>query len=157
MPLLALSADQAPPIDSPTLEHVMTVRANIDALVSMGKTPTGERRVVPITGGTFEGAGLKGTIMPGGEDWQLVRGDGVTELDARYWLLTDDGVIVRVSNQVLAVPPQGEGKRYARSSVRFEAPLGKYEWLNKAVFVGTITADPTQRPPVVVLRFFRVN
>jgi hypothetical protein len=72
-------------------------------------------------------------------------------------LLTDDGVIVRVSNQVVAVPPQGEGKRYARSSVRFEAPLGKYEWLNKAVFVGTITADPTQRPPVVVLRFFRVN
>ena len=128
-------------------------------MVSMGKTPEGERRVVPITGGTFEGPGLKGTIMPGGEDWQLVREDGVMQLDARYWLRTEDGAIIRVHNQVLVGPPpqgQAAGQRYRRSSVRFEAPIGKYDWLNQAVFVGTITPDTTQRPPIVVLRFFKV-
>ena len=103
---------------------------------------------------------MKGTIMPGGEDWQAVREDGVTEFDARYWLRTDDGAIIKVHNRVLLNPPaQGEqdAKTYLRSSVQFEAPVGKYDWLNKAVFVGTLVADTTQRPPVVTLRFFRVN
>jgi hypothetical protein len=89
-----------------------------------------------------------------------VRDDGVTELDARYWLRTDDGVVIRVHNQVVLNPPaQGvEGaKQYLRSSVRFEAPIGKYDWLNKAVFVGTLVADTTQRPPIVTLRFFKVR
>jgi hypothetical protein len=155
----ALSAEQDT-IETPMLEHVLTVRATIEATVEMGKTPQGVRRVVPITGGTFEGPSIKGVIMPGGEDWQLVREDGVLELDARYWLRTEDGALIRVHNQVLSVPPaQGAAPttRYARSSVRFEAPVGKYEWLNKAVFVGTITPDLRQRPPVIVLRFFKVN
>jgi hypothetical protein len=156
---MALSAEQDT-IETPTLEHVLTVRANIDATVEMGKTPQGVRRVVPITGGTFEGSGMKGVIMPGGEDWQLVREDGVLELDARYWLRTDDGAVIRVHNQVLSVPPaQGAAAatRYTRSSIRFEAPIGKYDWLNKAIFVGTLTADIKQRPPVITLRFFKVN
>jgi hypothetical protein len=160
VPMIASAADGQTPFETPALEHVMTVRATIDAPITMGKTPRGQRRVIPIAGGTFEGAGLKGTIMPGGEDWQALREDGVTELDAQYWLRTDDGVIIRVRNQVLLNPPaQGvaDAKQYTRSAVKFEAPLGKYDWLNKAVFVGTLAVDTTQRPPVVTLRFFKVN
>ncbi len=144
---------------TPTVEHVLTVTAHIDAPLAMGKTPQGERRVIPISGGTFEGRDMKGTILPGGEDWQLVRDDDVTELDARYWLRTDDGVVIRVNNQVVIHAPEGTpaDKRYARSIVKFEAPLGKYDWLNKAVFVGTLTPDLAQRPPAVILRFFKVN
>jgi hypothetical protein len=144
---------------TPSVEHVLTVNANIDSPLTMGKTPQGQRRVITISGGTFEGRDLKGTIMPGGEDWQLVREDGVTELDARYWLRTDDGVIIRVHNQVLVYAPEGAAPsdRYARSSVKFEAPVGKYDWLNKAIFVGTLEADTKARPPTVTLRFFRVN
>lgn len=153
-------AQQTQTFEIPSVEHVMTVRATIDAPVVMGKTPFGQRRVIAITGGTFDGPNLKGTIMPGGEDWQLVRDDGVTELDARYALRTDDGTIIRVHNQVLLNPPP-EGvagaKQYVRSSVRFEAPVGQYDWLNKAVFVGTLAANVTQRPPIVTLRFFKVN
>ena len=152
--------EQDETFEVPGLQHVMTVRATIDAPIVMGKTPLGQRRVIDISGGTFEGPNLKGTIMPGGEDWQLVREDGVTELDARYALRTDDGTIIRVHNQVLLNPP-AEGlagaKQYLRSTVRFEAPVGKYDWLNKAVFVGTLAADVTQRPPVVTLRFFKVT
>jgi Protein of unknown function (DUF3237) len=156
----ASAADATASFETPTVEHVMTVKATIDAPIEMGKTPQGQRRVIVISGGTFEGPGIKGTIMPGGEDWQLVREDGVTQLEARYWLRTDDGAVIRVLNQVLTTPPaQGvaDAKRYVRSSVQFEAPTGKYDWLNKAVFVGTLVADATQRPPVVTLRFFKVN
>jgi len=148
-------------VEMPTLEHVMTVRATIEASIEMGKTPGGQRRVIPIAGGAFEGAGLKGVVMPGGEDWQLVRDDGVTMLDANYWLRTEDGTIIRVHNAVLTSqqPASGGGKptNYARSTVRFEAPLGKYDWLNKAIFVGTLKPDFTQRPPLITLQFFKVN
>ena len=149
-------------IETPSLEWVMTVRATIDAAIEMGKTPSGHRRVIPISGGSFEGPALKGVVMPGGEDWQLVREDGTTLLDARYALRTEDGMIIRVHNAVLVnqPPAQGETKappRYTRSSVRFEAPIGKYDWLNKAIFVGTLHADFKQRPPVVTLQFFKVN
>jgi hypothetical protein len=46
--------------------------------------------------------------------------------------------------------------RAVRSSVQFEAPLGKYDWLNKSVFVGTLVLDRMRQPAVVTLRFFRV-
>jgi hypothetical protein len=51
-----------------------------------------QRRYVPLTGGTFEGReGLRGTVLPGGADWQRVCPDGSLELDAHYALRTDDG------------------------------------------------------------------
>lgn len=147
--------------ETPTLEHVLTVRADIDAPIVMGKTPQGQRRVIPIAGGTFEGPSMRGTIMPGGEDWQAVREDGVTLLDARYALRTDDGTIIRVHNRVLIDPPAQDAasgtRPYVRSSVEFEAPAGKYDWLNKGIFVGTLTADTTRKPPLVTLRFFKVR
>jgi Protein of unknown function (DUF3237) len=142
---------------APTFEYVMTVVAKIDAPIAMGKTPQGDRRVVPISGGDFDGPNLKGAIMPGGEDWQLVRPDGVTELDARYWLKTDDGVIIRVRNRALAVPaPAGSGDRSAvRCAPEFDAPIGKYDWLNKGIFVGTLTVNTP--PTGVTLRFYKVQ
>ena len=48
-------------------------------------------------GGTFEGRdGLRGTIAPGGVDWQLARADGMVEIDAHYLLVTDDGEPIEV-------------------------------------------------------------
>jgi hypothetical protein len=156
-----LAADNPSAADSPSLEWVMTVKAAIEPAVEMGKTPEGQRRVIPIASGTFEGPGMKGIVMPGGEDWQLVREDGTMFLDARYWLRTDDGAIIRVNNAVTisaqAASGQKPAARYSRSAVKFEAPIGKYDWLNKAVFVGTIKADTTQRPAVVTLQFYKVN
>src|SRR5712671_3221148 len=130
------------------LELALTVIAKIDAPLSMGKTPQGERRVIPISGGEFSGPGLKGSIMPGGEDWQLVRPDGVTELDARYWLRTEDAVIIRVRNRALAEPPATPSeKRTVRCAPEFDAPIGKYDWLNKTIFVGTLSVNS---PPTSV-------
>jgi Protein of unknown function (DUF3237) len=54
-----------------------------------------QRRYVPLTGGTFEGNGLRGIVLPG-TDWQRVRPDGSLELDAHYALRTDDGLGIEV-------------------------------------------------------------
>jgi len=68
-----------------------------------------------------------------GEDWQLTRPDGATELNATYLLKTDDGVVIRINNQVLM------GSGAARSVIDFEAPLNSpYAYLNKSIFLGTL-------------------
>jgi hypothetical protein len=52
--------------------------------LNFSKSKYGERRVIPITGGSFEGPNIKGAVLPGVADWQLVRPDGDLELYARY-------------------------------------------------------------------------
>lgn len=139
----------------PGFEFAMAVTAEIDPVIQMGKTPQGERRVITISGGKFEGPRIKGIVMPGGEDWQLTRADGVTELEARYWLKTDDGAIIRVLNRCM-IAPRTDGPPYIRTAPQFEAPIGTHDWLNKAMFVGTLTAEGPQ-PKAVILRFYKVT
>jgi hypothetical protein len=154
----AASGQSAAAQGGPGLEHVLTVRANIDPVIAMGKTPLGDRRVITISGGTFEGPKMRGVIMPGGEDWQVSRPDGVTELDAQYWIRTHDGVVIRVHNRALIAPIEGsKDERYFRCAPRFEAPLGAYDWLNKAIFVGTAGVDHPTQPKVVTLQFYKVT
>ena len=64
-------------------EFVMQLKVTLDAPYVVGETPHGKRTVIPITGGTFEGPLLKGTILSGGADWQLAKGSR-TELEAIY-------------------------------------------------------------------------
>lgn len=75
----------------PGLELVMTLRVEIAAALDVGEVGTGMRRVIPITGGMFEGPAIRGTVISGGADWNLTRPDGVAEIWARYTLRTDDG------------------------------------------------------------------
>ncbi len=130
--------------------------------ISIDKSKYGGRNIVWITGGTFKGPNMEGTVIPGGADWQLVRPDGVTELDARYTLKTNDGVIVYVNNRVLSRPdpaskdPASPGQ-YRRCVLSFEAPLGsKYEWLNKFVFLGTLTSATTDTEAAVIIRVWKL-
>jgi hypothetical protein len=95
---------------------------------------------------------MKGVILPGGADRQLVRPDGIKELDALYEMQTDDGVILTVHNQVIIDMPQTE-QRYARSVVRFRAPSGRYEWLNRRVFVGSLESLKPARNAVKICVF----
>ena len=63
---------------APRLEFLLALGADVGEVVSMGPGPLGERRVVSITGGSFEGPELRGEILPG----QVVRvstdGDNMT-------------------------------------------------------------------------------
>src|SRR5262245_56603118 len=83
----------------PSLVFAFEIRAQVAPPIEVGRTPTGTRRVVPIVGGSFEGAELNGRILPGGADWQLIHVDGFTELDSRYMLETDAGDVITVRNR----------------------------------------------------------
>lgn len=120
----------------------------------MGRGPLGERRIVPILGGSFEGPRLRGKVLPGGADRQLWRADGMRELDALYELETDDGVLLTVHNRVLIDAPEG-GPRYAHSHVSLSAPDGAHGWLNRVRCVGTLDSLSPGRAAVVV-RVFRL-
>lgn len=146
-------AQPSPGYEIPGLRLAFTAHVTISGLKVIGETPYGQGRIAPITGGTFEGPRLKGKVMPGGADWQTVRPDGVTELNAHYGLETEDGVIIQVNNHVIARPAIGEAPRLLRSTIRLDAPKGPHDWVNKAVFVGTLNAPGDTKAPVVIRCF----
>jgi Protein of unknown function (DUF3237) len=51
------------------LEPLMTLRADLEAPIVIGAGPPGMRTITNVTGGSFEGARLRGRILPGGGDW----------------------------------------------------------------------------------------
>jgi hypothetical protein len=130
-------------------EFLMNVAADVGELMTMGGGPLGERRVVAIEGGSFEGPQLRGTIVPGGADWQIVRADGVLDIDARYALRTDRGALIRVVSQgyrhgppkVIAALGRGEDmpreKYFFRTVMRFETGAPDLQWLNRSIAVAT--------------------
>lgn len=143
------------PMALPRTEFVYEAVCDLEPTLDLGQSPWGERRMVPIAGGTFEGPGLKGKVLPGGADRQLIRRDGARSLDAVYELQTHDGVIISVRNKVLVRPPKDGGARYAFSTLEIVAPEGRYGWLNDHVHVGTLDSLRPERAAVVI-RVFRL-
>ena len=138
----------------PELRHLCDIGVDVGPIRDLGPTPHGRRRIIDIRGGTVKGARLDATIVPGGADWQYVRGDGVLELEARYSIRTGDGVEIAVVNRGLrrAEPAvmerlsRGEAVDpalvYFRTVPVFEAPAGAYDWLNRSVFLATAQRHP---------------
>ena len=118
--------------------------------IEIGPTPDGIRRYIPITGGTFTGPRLRGTVLPGGADWQLQRSDGVLEVNALYSIKTDDGTVLTVQNTGVL----SDSGRYFRTVPSFKAPIGPHDWLNKNIFVGS--ALGAAHPGAVIIRVFQV-
>lgn len=137
--MLQVSAQSYPPKDTPQLEFALQLKVTLGQAFSIENTQHGRRTVIPITGGTFEGPGIKGTIINGGADYQLANAQGHTELEAIYCIKTDDGVYIHVRNRgIIAGGQDADGKPtfYFRAAPQFEAPAdSKYGWLNNALFV----------------------
>jgi hypothetical protein len=131
-------------------EFTFAATVTIGAAVEVGAAPTGERRYIPITGGSFAGPKIKGVVLPGGADWQLQRRDGVLEVHALYSIKAHDGAVIIVRNDGLLA----DGGKYFRTMPRFQAPAGPHDWLNKSIFVGSVVGAST--PGAVVVRMFRV-
>lgn len=144
-----------PDVIAPTTELALELNVSISPPVVVGDSAHGRRQFIPITGGRFSGAGgLKGEVMAGGADWQLRRPDGVTEVTAVYSIRTDDGTVIEVDNRGIIVPASENSPAYIRTTPRFHAPQGPYEWLNKTTFVGTITPSP--QGGAVIIRVFKI-
>jgi len=144
-------------MEQPALEFCFRISVDLTAgIQELGHTGKGIRKVVPITGGSFEGSHIKGNVVPGGYDWQLLRADEVVEIDARYMLQTDDGDLITLTNTGLRHgPPEvmqqlAEGEDvdasayYFRSIPIFETGNAKYAWLMRSVFIATGIRKPKQ-------------
>ncbi len=126
-------------------EPIFRIHADLAEILSLGATPYGERRIIQILGGTFEGPKLKGKLLPGGADWQIIRADGVADIQARYTLETDAGgrILVRSDGlrhgprEVLDAIARGEtvdpGRYYFRTVLRFETADPATAWLNRII------------------------
>ena len=136
-------------------EFVFEAQVACGEVVRIGVSAHGERRLIPITGGSFKGPRLAGSVLSGGGDWQLLRPDAVLEIEARYTIQTDDGALISVRNAGISVTAS-DAAPYVRTTPQFEAPAdGAYAWLNRSVFVGTVGVA-SRRPLIVLVRVFRV-
>jgi Protein of unknown function (DUF3237) len=127
---------------------LFVMRLDVKGPLVIGVTSNGFRRIGIVSGGSFEGELLSGEVLDGGSDWQVVRGDGSTILDVRLVLKTDDGILVTMSyrgirhgpSDVVEMIEKGEvvdpASYYFRVNPLFEAPEGKYDWINRVIAVG---------------------
>ncbi|HEV3330959.1 MAG TPA: DUF3237 domain-containing protein [Bryobacteraceae bacterium] len=149
---------------SPQLEFAFEAAVEVAPPLELGVTSVGNRRIIQILGGSFEGPGLKGRILQGGADWQILRTDGAAELDARYTLQTDQGALIYVVNRGLRHGPPEVLRRmaagetvdprsyYFRSAAFFETTAADLQWLTKTIIVGV---GERQRHKVLI-RFWKV-
>ena len=148
-----------------TLQPLLRIEVTLAAPQELGETPLGRRRIIGITGGSFRGERLSGRVLPGGADWQVIRADGVADLDARYTLETGDGALIYVRNRgyrhgpadVLQRLARGEAVEpslyYMRTTPLFETGDARYAWLNRMICVAT----GARRPAAVELEVFEVK
>jgi hypothetical protein len=141
------------------------MQISLAAPLDLGDTPAGRRRIIAVTGGSFTGERLRGRVLPGGADWQLIRADRVASLDARYTLETDDGALIYVENRgyrhgppevitrLAAGEPVDPTSYYMRTTPWFETSDSRYGWLNRIVCV----ASGARRAADVELQVFEVR
>lgn len=141
---------------TPRLVFVFEEYVALGPRVHPGETPFGDRNIVPITGGVFSGPKIRGKVMPGGWDWQLVTKTGCHSLDANYMIQTDDGAIINVINKGMLCTFPGAGTQLF-TTPSFEAPLGPYAWLNGGAYVGTLELAKLRGKPAVHIRIYRAK
>ena len=157
---VSLYAQSVRPQEAPQLEFALQLKVTLGETYSCGETQHGRRTVIPITGGTFEGPAIKGTIVNGGADYQLANSDiNRTELEAIYSIKTDDGVYIHVRNRGIiaqAKDDNGTPTFYFRAAPQFEAPAdSKYAWLNNSLFLCTPEFSPSFQG--IILNVWRVK
>ena len=127
--LLAVAFSSSAQTPEPELEFALELKVKLGQAYGVGETANGNRFIIPITGGTFEGPNIKGEVLPGGADYQM-QGKNHTDIEAIYCIRTDDGVNIHIRNKGIIAG------NYFYCSPKFEAPLNsKYSWLNDAIFV----------------------
>jgi|SRR5688572_3610060 hypothetical protein len=158
-------AASSTPTQPPKLSLAMTLTVQVGPPTELGEVPRGRRRIIPILGGTFEGPKIRGTVLPGGADWQIVRADGLAELDTRYMLQTDGGSLVYIQNagirhappdvtkKLLAGQPADPSQVYFKTVPTFETSAPELQWLTRSIFIGTGERRPTE----VLIRVWRVE
>lgn len=141
------------PPRAPVARLLWTATVDIGATTPLGEGPLGARFIVPILGGRFQGAAdfpaLTGSVLAGGADRQLLRADGIKELDALYEMRTDDGHVLTIRNRVI-IDADRQPDRYALSNLRVTAPQGPHAWLNRRIMAGTVAGATPDGKSVII-------
>jgi hypothetical protein len=149
----------------PVLTHIADINVLIADPITVGETHEGLRRVIPIVGGTVSGPRLSGVVLSAGADYQVIRPDGYTTLDARYAARLDDGAMIYIVNlgvrfgppEVMARIARGEivdpALVYFRTTPRFETAAPAYQWLTRPIFL----ASAARHPDRVEIKVFEVG
>lgn len=152
-------------IQTPGLVHVADLVVRIAAPIEIGLIAGNLRRMIPIAGGEVLGPRIRGKVLPGGADFQLMRVDGVTDLQARYVIEIEERQLIYVENSgVRHGPPELMEKLrrgetvdpaliYFRTTPRFETAAPGYEWLMRNLFL----CSGARFPDRVEMRFFQVT
>ena len=128
--------------NEPRFEFLFEMSGSLLPAQVVGQTPHGIRRIIVVKQGSFEGPRLKGQLLAGGGDWILARPDGVSELDVRVTLQTDDGALIYMTYRGYLVPRGTAGEHavsdadYFVTTPYFETSAPQYTWLQQVVTVG---------------------
>ena len=148
----------------PALVPMTQVVCQVETLVTLGPGPHGERRYVPLGGGTVRGPELNGSVVAGGIDWQVHRTDGVLDIAAHYVIRTDDGALVEVQShgmrhgpaavmaRLAAGEPVARDEYYFRTLVRMTTGASAWLHLNKMLVIAVGQREAAQ----VKLDFYRL-
>ena len=151
-------------IQTPGLVHVADLVVRIGEPIEIGFISGNLRRMIPIAGGEVLGPRIRGKVLAGGADFQVMRADGVSDLQARYVIETDERQLIYVENcGVRYGPPELMEKLrrgevvdpaliYFRTTPRFETAAPGYEWLMQNLFL----CSGARFPDRVEMRFFQV-
>jgi hypothetical protein len=135
-------------------KYVFSLAIKVGAPIVAGDLGYGTRRIVPILGGEVTGEGIKGTIFPCGADFQVIRPNGFTELEAKYAFQTDDGAVVYIENIGIRFGPKQALDRIARGEIvdpaliyfrsvpKFETGHENWRWLMENLFIGVGARHP---------------
>lgn len=135
-------------------KYVFTLAIKIGAPIVAGDLGHGIRRIIPILGGEVTGEGIHGTIYPVGADFQTIRPDGFTEVEAKYAFEMDDGAVIYIENVGVRFGPKEALDRiargeavdpaliYFRSVPKFETGTAQYRWLMQNLFIGVGARHP---------------
>lgn len=147
----------------PVLTFAFEARVDVAPAERIGHGEGEELEFTPITGGTVDGPRLTGTVVPGGGDWSIRRGDAIA-LDARYLIRAADGALIDIVNRgfyraapevdarLEAGEPVDPSEYYFRTSPVFRTDAPAHRWLAETVFVG-MARDEGGR---ICIRFYAV-
>ncbi|WP_432695018.1 DUF3237 domain-containing protein [Marinobacterium sp. YM272] len=148
----------------PELKHFAELKIQVDAPQEVGHAQHGQRRLIPILGGTAVGRDWSGRILPGGADFQLILTPRMAELDARYVIETDAGDTIYVQNHAIRVASPEATERlikgepvdpkeiYFRCCPTFETSSPALAWICERMFVGT----GIRKPDAVELQLYEL-
>ena len=153
------------------MKELFVIKVTVDTPIVVGQdNVSGRRQLIPITGGTLtgfdlEGNPLRGTVLPGGVDSQVIRPNGRCELSARYAVrLEDERSFYIENNGIRTVPeacvPQVLRGEFVDSSLYYFATTPSFEvysdtlrWLNNYVFV----CKAVRKPDSVEIHYFVIE